>query len=78
MLQTVEALIFDELTERQRTAMLAILQDGLPLSEVAERMDTNPNALYKLVHDARQRLRQRLEEKTGLSTQDLLAVFEAE
>ncbi len=78
LLQTVEALIFDELTERQRTAMLAILQDGLPLSEVAERMDTNPNALYKLVHDARQRLRQRLEEKTGLSTQDLLAVFEAE
>lgn len=74
----VEQLIFEELTERQRTAMLAILQDGLPLSEVAERLETNPNALYKLLHDARQRLRQKLEEKSGLSTQELLAVFEAD
>jgi RNA polymerase sigma-70 factor (ECF subfamily) len=77
MLRTVEALIFEELSERQRTAMLAILQDGLPLQVVAQRMDTNPNALYKLLHDARQRLRQRLEEKTGLSAQELLATFEA-
>jgi RNA polymerase sigma-70 factor (ECF subfamily) len=76
MLRTVEALIFEELSERQRTAMLAILQDGLPLQVVAQRMDTNPNALYKLLHDARQRLRQRLEEKTGLSAQELLATFE--
>jgi RNA polymerase sigma-70 factor (ECF subfamily) len=58
--------------------MLAILQDGLPLREVAERMDTNPNALYKLLHDARQRLKQRLEEKTGLSAQELLAMFESQ
>ncbi|MCW5875655.1 MAG: sigma-70 family RNA polymerase sigma factor [Anaerolineales bacterium] len=78
LLGTVEQLIFEELTERQRTAMLAILQDGMPLAELAERLDTNPNALYKLLHDARQRLRQKLEEKSGLSTQELLALFEAE
>jgi RNA polymerase sigma-70 factor (ECF subfamily) len=76
LLDTVKTLLFNELTERQRTAMLAILQDGLPLREVAERMDTNPNALYKLLHDARQRMKQRLEEKTGLSAQELLATFE--
>jgi RNA polymerase sigma-70 factor (ECF subfamily) len=76
LLETVRSLLFNELTERQRTAMLAILQDGLPLREVAERMDTNPNALYKLLHDARQRMKQRLEEKTGLSAQELLATFE--
>ena len=78
LLKTVNSLIFEELTERQRTAMLAILQDGLPLSELAERMDTNPNALYKLLHDARQRLKQRLEEKTGLSAQELLGLFETQ
>src|SRR3990172_7761252 len=77
MLRTVQSLIFEELSERQRTAMLAILQDGLPLPVVAERMGTNPNALYKLLHDARQRLKQRLEEKTGLSAKELLATFEA-
>jgi RNA polymerase sigma-70 factor (ECF subfamily) len=76
LLRTVEGLLFHELTERQRTAMLAILQDGLPLREVAERMNTNPNALYKLLFDARQRMKQRLEEKTGLSAQELLATFE--
>jgi RNA polymerase sigma-70 factor (ECF subfamily) len=76
LLVTVRGLLFEELTDRQRTAMLAILQDGLPLREVAERMDTNPNALYKLLHDARQRMKQRLEEKTGLSAQELLATFE--
>ncbi|MEX2143886.1 MAG: sigma-70 family RNA polymerase sigma factor [Anaerolineales bacterium] len=77
LLRTVEELIFEELTERQRTAMLAILQDGLPLQVIAERMDTNPNALYKLLHDARQRLKQRMEEKTGLSAQELMSLFEA-
>ncbi|HRN49951.1 MAG TPA: sigma-70 family RNA polymerase sigma factor [Anaerolineales bacterium] len=76
LLRNVERLIFEELTERQRTAMLAILQDGIPLQEVAERMDTNPNALYKLLHDARQRMRQRLEEQAGFSAQEALALFE--
>ncbi len=76
LLHNVERLIFEELTERQRTAMLAILQDGIPLQEVAERMDTNPNALYKLLHDARQRMRQRLEEQAGFSAQEALALFE--
>lgn len=76
LLRNVERLIFEELTERQRTAMLAILQDGIPLQEVAERMGTNPNALYKLLHDARQRMRQRLEEQVGFSAQEALALFE--
>lgn len=77
LLHTVEDLIFDELTERQRAALLALVQDGdQPLRDLAKRLHTNPNALYKLVHDARQRLRQRLEEKTGMSAQELLTEFE--
>ena len=76
LLRNVESLIFDELTEKQRTALLAIVQDGFPLPVVAERMHTNPNALYKLLHDARQKLKKRLEQKTGLSAQELLALFE--
>lgn len=76
LLRNVEKLIFEELTERQRNALLSILQDGIPLQEVAERLDTNPNALYKLLHDARQRLKQRLEEKADFSAQEALALFE--
>ncbi|MEX1248170.1 MAG: sigma-70 family RNA polymerase sigma factor [Anaerolineales bacterium] len=77
LLRSVENILFEELTERQRAAMLAVLQDGLPLHEVAERMGTNTNALYKLLHDARKRMRERLEQQTGLSAGELLALFEA-
>jgi RNA polymerase sigma-70 factor (ECF subfamily) len=69
-------LIQTELTERQRTALIAVMQGGMPLDEVAVRMGTNRNALYKLIHDARQRLQKRLEEKFGLTAAEVLAVFE--
>jgi RNA polymerase sigma-70 factor (ECF subfamily) len=78
LLRQVQSLIFDELTEKQRTALLANAQDDFPMPVLAERMQTNPNALYKLLHDARQKLKQRLEEKTGMSSQELLAFFEGD
>ena len=76
VLDVVQDLIYEELTERQRTAMLAIIQGGMPIDEVAERMGTNRNALYKLIYDARQRLQQRLEEKAGMTAQEVLALFD--
>jgi len=48
---------------------------GMPLEEVARRMGTNRNALYKLLHDARQRLKKRMLAR-GLSPQSVLAAFE--
>jgi RNA polymerase sigma-70 factor (ECF subfamily) len=48
------------LTPRQRDAMLALL-GGLPLAEVARRLSTSQGAIYKLLHDARRRLRHHLE-----------------
>jgi RNA polymerase sigma-70 factor (ECF subfamily) len=75
VLDIVQEMIEEELTERQQMAMLAIVQKGMPIEEVARRMDTNRNALYKLMYDARQRLRERLEEKTGMSAHDVLVLF---
>ena len=49
------------LTERQRVAILAELR-GVPTIEIAERLGTNQNALYKLTHDARKKLRGALED----------------
>lgn len=49
-----------ELTARQRRALLAVGIYGLPLEEVARRMGSSRNALYKLLHDARRRLKRRL------------------
>ena len=76
VMEIVEDLIHTELTDKQRTAMLAILEGGMPMDEVAKRLGTNRNALYKLIHDARQRLQQRIQEVAGLSSQDVLELFE--
>jgi RNA polymerase sigma factor (sigma-70 family) len=65
--------IDEELTDRQRTALLAAL-GGMPLEAVADRMNTNRNALYKLLHDARKKLRQRMSAEM-LSPQDVLGAF---
>ncbi len=74
MLEKVQRMIAEELTDKQRMAMLAVMQGGMPLQEAAERMGTNRNALYKLLHDARQRLQKRML-REGLSPDDLLAMF---
>jgi len=77
MLETIDGLLKDDLTDLQRTALLAIIHGGMPIEEVAIRMNTNRNALYKLLHDARKQMKARLLEK-GLTLQDVLEVFENE
>jgi RNA polymerase sigma-70 factor, ECF subfamily len=49
-----------ELSDKQRTALLAVALRGMPLEEAARRLDTNRNALYKLLHDARMKLKARM------------------
>ena len=77
MVEIVNRLVMEELTERQRKAMLAVVYGGMPLEEVARRMDTNRNALYKLMYDARKRLQKRLAEE-GLTLEEVLAEFDKE
>ena len=48
---------------------------GMPLEEVARRMGSNRYALYKLIHDARQRLKDHLLAE-GLSAEEILSAFE--
>jgi RNA polymerase sigma-70 factor (ECF subfamily) len=74
MLDTLRRIIATELTDKQRQALVAARIHGMPLEEVARRMGTNRNALYKLLHDARQRLKKRMLAE-GLSPQDVLSAF---
>ncbi len=74
--EMIETMLNEDLTERQRTAMLAIVKGGMPIEEVAKRMDTNRNALYKLLHDARKQMRKTLLEK-GLTPQEVIEAFES-
>jgi RNA polymerase sigma-70 factor (ECF subfamily) len=75
ILATLRRLIREELTDKQRQAMEAILR-GMPIQEVAQRMHTNRNALYKLLHDARQRLQKKMLDE-GLSAKEVLSAFES-
>jgi RNA polymerase sigma-70 factor (ECF subfamily) len=76
MIEHLQRVISEELTDKQRQALIATRIHGMPMEEVARRMGTNRNALYKLLHDARRRMKSRLEEE-GLSPEDVLAAFEA-
>lgn len=69
LLAELERAMATALTERQRIAVVAELR-GVPTVELAERLGTNPNALYKLHHDARKKLRSALVE-AGFTAEDI-------
>jgi RNA polymerase sigma-70 factor (ECF subfamily) len=75
VLGELRRMVDEELTDRQREAVVAVLLEGMPISEVAKRMGTNQNALYKLLHDARRKLKRQMQ-AAGLSPQQALAAFE--
>jgi RNA polymerase sigma-70 factor (ECF subfamily) len=63
-----------KLTARQRSVLVAEL-NGMPHAEIAARLGMKRNALYKLSHDARKRVKAQLE-AAGVSGADVLWVFE--
>jgi RNA polymerase sigma factor (sigma-70 family) len=75
VLGELRRMVDEDLTDRQREAVVAVFLEGMPISEVAKRMGTNQNALYKLLHDARSKLKREME-AAGLSPQEVLAAFE--
>lgn len=75
VLTKIDKALSEALTDRQYQALTAVAMQGVPLEIVAEQMGTNRNALYKLVHDARRKLRTHLETQ-GLSMNYMLRLFE--
>ena len=75
ILDVIWEIIEGELTERQRIALVSIHFRGVPTTVVAERLGMTPNAVYKLVHDARQKLKQGLI-RHHYSEADVIAIFE--
>ena len=73
MFETLRRLIDEALTDKQWMAMTAEL-GGMPLEEIVRRMDSNVNAVYKLLHDARKRLKRGLE-TAGYAAEDVQSAF---
>lgn len=71
--ETLRRLIDEALTDKQWMAMTAEL-GGMPFEEIVRRMNSNVNAVYKLLHDARKRLKRGLE-TAGYAAEDVQSAF---
>lgn len=66
-------LIETNLTDKQKLAVRGLLE-GMPVEELARRTGSNRNAIYKLVHDARRKLREGFEQE-GIVADDINTMF---
>jgi RNA polymerase sigma-70 factor (ECF subfamily) len=55
--------IEEALTPHQRLVLVSVALEGVPIDVLAERLDTSRGAVYKTLHDARRKLRDRLGEQ---------------
>jgi RNA polymerase sigma-70 factor (ECF subfamily) len=60
LLGAVQRAIAEALTPHQRSVLVAITLNDVPIDVLAERLSTTRGALYKTLHDGRKKLRARL------------------
>jgi RNA polymerase sigma-70 factor (ECF subfamily) len=71
LLVALQNAIAEVLTPHQRSVLIALALNGVPIDILAERLNTNRGALYKTLHDARRKLRKHLDER-GLALDNWL------
>jgi RNA polymerase sigma-70 factor (ECF subfamily) len=72
--ESLNYVINNELTDRQRQALVAVRIENVPISEVARLLGTNANNVYKLLHDARLKLKRALQ-VLDLDSEYILKLF---
>ena len=63
LIAAVQRAIATVLTPHQRSVLVALALNGVPIDVLADRLNTNRGALYKTLHDARRKLRHHLHEE---------------
>jgi RNA polymerase sigma-70 factor (ECF subfamily) len=66
--------IEQELTDKQRQVLLLMVFHEVPMDEVVQQLGTNRNAIYKMLHDARRKLKSSLQAR-GFEVSELLTLF---
>jgi RNA polymerase sigma-70 factor, ECF subfamily len=66
LLRALRRAVADELTPRQRQVFVAVALNDVQIDVVAEQLDSTRGAVYKVLHDARMKLRHRLEREGHL------------
>jgi RNA polymerase sigma-70 factor (ECF subfamily) len=72
--EIIREVIERNLTDKQRQVLMLMVFQEMPMDEVVQRLDTNRNAIYKLLHDARRKLKSGLQAR-GFEVLETLAVF---
>jgi len=72
--EVIREVIEQDLTDKQRRVLIMMVFNEVPMDEVARRLDTNRNAIYKMLHDARRKLKNRLQAR-GFDVGEILALF---
>jgi RNA polymerase sigma-70 factor, ECF subfamily len=62
LVDAIRDAIAESLTPHQRSVLIAITLNDVPIDVLADRLSTTRGALYKTLHDARKKLRARLAE----------------
>jgi RNA polymerase sigma-70 factor, ECF subfamily len=70
ILAVVRRVVDGELTPHQRRIFVAVVVDGIPLDALAARLGLRRNAIYKVVFDARRKIRHALVAKGYLDEPD--------
>ena len=64
-----------DLTENQRRILFMMVFNDVPMDEVVRHVGTNRNAVYKMLHDARRKLKSGLQAH-GIEVGETLALFD--
>jgi RNA polymerase sigma factor (sigma-70 family) len=73
--QRIQPILVEELSAEERLVLFALYFQGMPIKEVARRLDTSRSTVYEVLHSVRLRLIQRLAHE-GLAPKELLDTME--
>ena len=71
----LKRIVEEDLTSRQRFVLIASAFQGMPLDMVAETLGSNRDNVYKVLYDARKKLKECFN-KRGLTREEILQIFE--
>ena len=70
----IQDVIKYELTDKQRYVLSLMVFNEVPMDVVVQRLGTNRNAVYKMLHDARRKVKSSLQSR-GFEVGEMLDLF---
>ena len=72
--EIIRDVIERDLTEKQRRVLIMMVFNDVPMDEVVRHLGANRNAIYKMLHDARRKIKSSLQ-ASGFEVSEMLSLF---